>query len=1841
MKPSSRTILWPLLTLLIIAITHTQVRAQSRYNWTDVVESTARQTGSDRRIIPSAYRTVRVDDQALLALLTAAPLGGVQDVRMSTATIVLPTPDGGTYEFRLSETPVMESELQSRFPMIRTYTGVGVTDPAATLKLDRTPHGIHGMVITGTREQYFIDPYAVGNRLDHIVYWKSNFNKPLPPGISFCSHDQVQDVEAATRQMQQWLRDSEANRAGDCQLRTYALALACTGEYANYHGSNTVNNDKSLAMAAMATTLNRVNGIYERDATLTMVLVANNDQLIYLDGGTDPYSNNNGSAMLSENVSTCNNVIGSSNYDIGHVFSTGGGGVAFLQSVCTGSKAGGVTGSPDPIGDPFDVDYVAHEMGHQFGGNHTQNNNCNRAAGASVEVGSGITIMGYAGICAPNVGSNSMDFFGGYSLSEVHAFVTSSGHTCETVTSLSNSAPTADAGDDFAIPKSTAFKLTGSGSDSDVGDQLTYSWEQMDAAPSPQPPLATNSAGPAFRPILPSASPERYFPNLPAVVAGTTPTWEVLSSVTRTYHFRLTVRDNAPGGGCNTQDNTIITVDGNSGPFAVTQPNTAVYWQSLSTQTITWNVANSSLWPVSCVNVKIMLSVDGGTTYPHILSASTPNDGSETVQMPNATSTTCRIMVQAIGNIFYDISNSNFTLGNCSDGPTADAGANQTIASGGSTVLAGSGGSIYLWSPTFSLSNPNIWNPVASPTATTTYTLTVTDANGCTDTDQVTITVTGTGGGGAPANDNPCSATALSVGSSCSYITGTNVNATGSSVPTPSTCAASSTSSNPSGNYQGGDVWYSAVVPASGQLIVQTQIQSSVTDLVMVAYTGASCSSLTQLACSDDQVPGSNYMPRLHLTGLTSGQTIRFRIYDFGNNNFGNFGICAYNPGGGGSSGRDLISWITAVSDNTVEQGDDITVTYKVKNIGTLNVSTPFLSALYLSTDPNYSSGSDELVDGSIEAFISLNAGQEYTATNIVTIPNEPDGNYYLISYADAATAVGETNESNNYGFWAIQLGNLVPDGPNLEVDDVDVIPNTGLAPGQEVDVEVRLENTGTEDSDNCDVLVVFDLNENHVYNAGVDPILESIIFPSLEPGEDDTRTRDIILPTNIPSTGGYDIIAVADINNECNETDESDQEGSEEVQISTLSPAGPDIVPAFLHIELPPPSNVQVSPASLCVTNGYDIFFTSANIGNLDAPGGGTVETRVYISEDPVISGNDYIWSFKFTSSGSFDQGDVFTYHDNDTFEGAAPGAWYLIISTDDDNEVVETNEANNIVAYPIYITDCGVPLPDLTGTLDFYTPFSSTLGDTVIAEVTVWNQGSAPAPPHRVGLYVSDDQQYDGSGGLGIADNRLENLGYFQVPDSMFPDDTLTFTIQGSSQGLTSTGLKYLIMAVDDDTEINELDRSNNNITAPIEITSVACYYNPELYQLTTPYVDYLGWTGYPLYMNTEDGCAWTLSENVSWATGFNAPDADDGPWFLGINENPYPVARAVQIQLNGAPLLSITQGPRPCALVGDSLQPHLTAALTHASCDLPNGAIEVIGTGHYLPLQYAWSTTETSAHVGALLPGNYSLTITDAAGCTLDTMFTITNTGSACTPVQLHANLEGPFNGSNMNDALRIAGFIPTIEPYTPMGLHVGAGGGETVGVDRLAVVGDSAVVDWVLVELRSSADPAIILETRSALLLRNGAIVSPVGSPALVFGYASGSFNLAVRHRNHLGVMTGSAVTFTGSLVTIDFRSTTTGTWGTEAQKTLGSVRAMWSGNTTGDDVLKYTGPNNDRDPILVRIGGTIPTNTVLGYFMEDCNLNGVVQYTGALNDRDPILVNIGGTIPTNTKLEQLP
>jgi subtilisin-like proprotein convertase family protein len=600
--------------------------------------------------LPEHFRLVRLDVAGLEGALAAAPLR-FSASKGQELVLTLPLPDGRWGRFRVAESPVMPPVLQTQYPDIRCYTGVGIDDPTASLKCDLTPKGFHAMILSAQHEPIFFDPYQPGERGYAVVYFKSALKPSKEPWV--CS---VGDATASAGRFE----TNAPDLVGDCQLRRYRLALACTGEYAQFHGGT-----KPLVLAAMVTTLNRINGVYERDLGILMELVPNNDTLIFLDPATDGYTNNNLSSMLSQNVTKCNTLIGPDNYDIGHVFGTGNGGVAGLGVVCNNStKARGVTGRPAPVGDPFDIDYAAHEMGHQFGANHTQNNNCSRNGATAMEPGSGSTIMGYAGICSPNVQSNSDDYFHAISLQEIRQYaVLGAGNVCAQKVDLGNHAPTVvpAGGTEFTIPRSTPFVLGAQGNDLDE-DVLTYCWEQMNNQTATMPPQPVNAVGPMFRSLKPTPSPERYFPGLPSLVTNTINPWERLPAVGRTMRFRVTARDNHPGGGCTAFADVNITVAGNSGPFAVLEPNEPITWHVGRMQTVRWDVARTDTAPVNCAEVLLLLSTDGGWMYPHLLAGPVPNTGEAQIEVPFLLSDSCRVRVQAVGNIFFDISNQNFRI---------------------------------------------------------------------------------------------------------------------------------------------------------------------------------------------------------------------------------------------------------------------------------------------------------------------------------------------------------------------------------------------------------------------------------------------------------------------------------------------------------------------------------------------------------------------------------------------------------------------------------------------------------------------------------------------------------------------------------------------------------------------------------------------------------------------------------------------------------------------------------------------------------------------------------------------------------------------------------------------------------------------------------------------------------------------------------------------------------------------------------------------------------------------------------------------------------------------------
>lgn len=632
----------------------------------------------EKNVREARERTVKVSDYALLSLNTDELRLQLQNAPDRDKTpkakgVLVKFPnDHGTFDtYEIMESSTMHPDLQSRYSDIRSYMGHKVGDPTTTIRFTYDPYFGLNAVVRGLDGMVYIDSYTADNKT-YIVYNRKNANSQRNFECLF-------KEDPALKQ----LMDSglQGKTVIDGLKRTYRLAISTTTEYTAYIaqqagvGAGTEAQKKAAVLAAVNLAVARLNQVFENDISVRLQLIANTDVLFFVN--SDTFDAFDAGQMINENITVTNNLIGIANYDIGHVFfrATAGNdnGLAYTPAVCNNSvKAGGVTGSANPVGDPFVIDYVAHEMGHQFGANHTQNNNCNRNTATSIEPGSASTIMGYAGICSPNVQNNSDAYFHAVSVREMYLRITGAGN-CGVNTATGNNEPTVNAGPDRTIPMSTPFALTGTATDPD-GDAITYNWEQIDAGAATMPPRHNNTIGPMFRSVWATTSPTRYFPRLATIISGYDPNiitasdyraWEKLSSVARNLNFSLLVRDNNPVGGQTGRDDIQLTVTTAAGPFVVTSQNTAgIVWNAGESKTITWNVANTNVAPVNTANVTILLSMDGGVTFPHTLVASTPNNGSYTFTVPNGlgTSSNARIMVKAIDNVFLNVNTNNFTV---------------------------------------------------------------------------------------------------------------------------------------------------------------------------------------------------------------------------------------------------------------------------------------------------------------------------------------------------------------------------------------------------------------------------------------------------------------------------------------------------------------------------------------------------------------------------------------------------------------------------------------------------------------------------------------------------------------------------------------------------------------------------------------------------------------------------------------------------------------------------------------------------------------------------------------------------------------------------------------------------------------------------------------------------------------------------------------------------------------------------------------------------------------------------------------------------------------------------
>ncbi|MGV3695874.1 reprolysin-like metallopeptidase [Flavobacterium sp.] len=666
----------------------------------------------------------------------------------SGTILSLPNADGVLERYSVYENSIMDPALAARYPEIKSYIGVGIDNPSATAYFSVSPLGFKSMVLAPDKSAVFIEPLSA-DLGTYTVYRKSDKKQSLTPFECSVIDEALPQVSGA---------DARPN-ADDGLMRTFRLAMSCTGEYTAYFGGT-----KALALAAINNSITRCNGVFEKDFGARMIIIANTDAVIYTSASTDPYAAAaNMSQWNAQLQSTLTSVIGEANYDIGHLFgATGGGGNAgCIGCICVnGQKGSGITSPNDgvPMGDNFDIDYVAHEIGHQMGANHTWTHGGNEGTGVQMEPGSGSTIMGYAGITSLDVQPHSDAYFHAVSIQQVTNNLKTK--TCSVNTATGNAIPVVNAGADYTIPKSTPFMLTASATDAN-GDALTYNWEQMNSQTTSAVPSATKTTGVNYRSYNSTTSPTRYFPRMASVLTGATTTAgseltvEALSSVARTLNFRVTVRDNRAGGPSNNSDDTVITVNATAGPFTVSSPNTAVSYVGGSTQTVTWAVAGTTANGVNCANVDILLSTDAGNTWTTLLGA-TPNDGTQAVTIPNTPGTTNRIMVKGTNHIFFDVSNTNFTItaGSAPDtiAPTAPnltaSGTTETTTnlswSGATDNIAVTGYDVYRNGALIGSTTSATSYAVSGLTASTSYTFNVRakDAAGNASADSNTVNVT-------------------------------------------------------------------------------------------------------------------------------------------------------------------------------------------------------------------------------------------------------------------------------------------------------------------------------------------------------------------------------------------------------------------------------------------------------------------------------------------------------------------------------------------------------------------------------------------------------------------------------------------------------------------------------------------------------------------------------------------------------------------------------------------------------------------------------------------------------------------------------------------------------------------------------------------------------------------------------------------------------------------------------------------------------------------------------------------------------------------------------------------
>jgi Metallo-peptidase family M12B Reprolysin-like len=631
----------------LLPLTPTQAREGSRSAWQ----------------LQPGQSVARLDRQAMLASLAAAPRHADQQPPPSIdqwAVIQLPDPQGVLERFIVHESALLPAELQAKFPEIRAYLGHGLDDPSKRVQAELTPAGFHAQVLVlggvggSESDSWVIDPVAGDEgTIDGDLHTVRTRTDAGIARADWRCHVQGLGIQPIDLNQDSGVEDEPA------MIRVYRAAIACTGEFAQYHGGT-----KSAALGAIVTIINRVNGLLMLDVGVQLQLVANNDAIVYTNPNTDPFANGSTTGMATQNQLACDQLIGDPNYDFGHVLGTQGGGYGQLAGVCQWQKkAIGASGFWPPVGDPFAVDYVVHEIGHQLGANHTFNGvggSCanNTVKPVAVEPGSGSTIMAYAGLCGPfdNLQPNSDPVFHAASMQEIAATIQSSGQ-CGWTYNTGNGRPViSGVSSGLTVPRGTPFRLKAEGWDPE-GHAIVWGFDQLDVGPA-QPASGAgsgdNGQSPLFRSTVPAWTSWREFPSPAVYLWNGSVIGEQWPQTSRTLNFRVIARDQAGWYSGISTANASVNVTTQSGPFSVYEP-----WWGMQTKggvTVKWNPANTQNWPVYCNHVTIRLSTNNGASYDTTIAEWVPNSGSFNAWLPSLWTDQARIKVEASNNIFFAVS---------------------------------------------------------------------------------------------------------------------------------------------------------------------------------------------------------------------------------------------------------------------------------------------------------------------------------------------------------------------------------------------------------------------------------------------------------------------------------------------------------------------------------------------------------------------------------------------------------------------------------------------------------------------------------------------------------------------------------------------------------------------------------------------------------------------------------------------------------------------------------------------------------------------------------------------------------------------------------------------------------------------------------------------------------------------------------------------------------------------------------------------------------------------------------------------------------------------------------